>query len=311
MNMQDPMIAERAIEDGDIDLRVLGSRILSHPLVLGACVACAILVAVIYLHLAQWKYTVELSVTPVDTGSSGISASLGGLSGLASMVGVNLPTSQNVSPFDLYVQSLRTREVAEAIIKDEDLTHVVFRREWDERSRTWHEPQSVLRGVARAAAALLGVPLVPWRVPDAARLQDFLERNLDVEQDSKTKVLTISLAHENPEFAIKFLSALDRAVDEGLRRRALARARSNIEYLSQKLNTISVVEYRQAIAQTMSDQEKLIMMASSTAPFAAEPFGRPTASSRPTSPNAYMVLLIAAVIGAIGGSMVSLRMSAT
>ncbi|MGC3982224.1 MAG: Wzz/FepE/Etk N-terminal domain-containing protein [Steroidobacteraceae bacterium] len=281
----------------DIDLGQFFSRIFQHWITIGAIVVAAIALAIGYLHAATYEYTAELKVTPVDSGASGLAGSLSGLGGLASMVGVNISTGQGVAPSQLYVESLQSRDAARLLIDHESLMHVAFAKEWNASTGKWQEPSGVLRSIKRGVLSALGVPVSPWHAPDEADLQAYLEKNVSVDQDTKTKVITLSTSHADPQFAVQLISALDRAVDNDLRRRALERAQANIEYLSQKLGSVSIAEHRQAIAEALSEQEKQIMMASSGAPFAAEPFGMAAASSEPTNPKPVLVLMLGAVLG--------------
>jgi uncharacterized protein involved in exopolysaccharide biosynthesis len=81
----------------------------------------------------------------------------------------------------------------------------------------------------------------------------------------------------------------------------LRRADNSIAYLSEKLKTVSVAEQRVALTATLSDQEKMRMMASSDAPYAADPIGPPTASFKPTSPLPTVVIVGSFVIGTLIG----------
>lgn len=281
----------------DIDLGLFFRRIFQHWLLISGVVAATVAMAVLYLHVATYKYTVVLKVTPVDNGSTAAAGSLGGLGGLASMVGVNLSSGQGVAPFQLYLESLKSRDTAKLMMADETLMRSIFANQWNPETGKWQEPQSGLRSVKRAVMSTLGMPVLPWHAPDATDMQAYLEANVSVAQDTKTRVGTVSMEHEDPQFAVEFISSLDRRVDSELRRRALVRGRANIEYLSQKLASVTIAEHRQAIADALSEQEKQIMMASSGAPFAAEPFGMAAASAGPTSPRPVLVLLLGAVLG--------------
>jgi len=77
-------------------------------------VLATVLVAIIYLHSATYLYTAELDVTPVQSSASNVGGKLGGLSGLASLAGVNLPQNSGEAQFELYVEGIQSRSVADA-----------------------------------------------------------------------------------------------------------------------------------------------------------------------------------------------------
>lgn len=90
-------------------------------------------------------------------------------------------------------------------------------------------------------------------------------------------------------------------LDNSIRRRARDRASQYITYLSGQLQTARLVEHRSAIAQTLAEQERNRMMASSTLAYAAEPLDQVVTSLRPTEPRPALVLAIYLLVGtAIG-----------
>ena len=255
------------------------------------------LAAILYLHVATYKYTATLVVTPVDRGSSGISNKLGGLAGLASVAGINLPQDQGVSYFQLYTEGYKTRHIAQALTADPLIMRQVFSAEWSPQAQKFVPPASAIKPLIVATKHFLGVPVYAWRKPDAARLQEYIGRNVKVAQDKKTSLVTISFNHPDPAFAAYFLKNLHGVVDNQLRLRAKKRAEESIAYLSQQLLTVTLAEHREAIAQSLSEQEKIRMMANSKMAFSADPLEDPVVSSRPTSPKALVVLGISLIIG--------------
>jgi uncharacterized protein involved in exopolysaccharide biosynthesis len=129
-------------------------------------------------------------------------------------------------------------------------------------------------------------------------MQDYLQTVIKIRQNPKSPVVTIHVDHRDPEFAKRLLNRVHTETDGKLRAMALARSQEYIRYLSQQLETVTVTEHRLAIAQALSEQEKMRMMTSADIPFAAEPFGEPAASFRPTRPQP--IIMLAASIFAGG-----------
>jgi uncharacterized protein involved in exopolysaccharide biosynthesis len=287
--------------EAEIDFVDLLNSIWRRRLLIATLTAVGVIGSLIYLRMATFTYEAELQVTAAQsTGTEGFSGALGGLQGLASIAGLSLPTGQDTSQFQLYLAGLTSRDVANVLARDNALMPTVFRSEWDPTRRTWKSPgASPVRNFIKSA---LGMPLYPWRAPDGARLQEYIEAAVKIEQNPKSPVVKIHMDHPDPVFATRFLAKLHRATDERLRAKALARANEYIGYLSAKLTAVTVAEHRLAIAQALSEQEKVRMMTSATTPFAAEPFGDATASLRATKPVPVLVL----VSGLIGGLVLGL-----
>jgi uncharacterized protein involved in exopolysaccharide biosynthesis len=263
-----------------------------------AAVFAAVLgAAILYLHLATYKYTAELRVTAVYSSQQIPS----GLGGIASLAGINLPGDKQVSPIALYGEAMRSRDVADAVVADKVLMQHLFAEEWDAARGVWREQPSLRRDIVQAAKRVLGVPDVAWSAPDSADVQRHLARNLAIIESAKTNVTTVAVNDPKPEMAVRMLETLNQAADRHIRERALSRSTEYIVYLERKLLEVQVAEYRQSLVQTLSAQERIRMMASTGAPYAAEPLGRIVVSTKPTTPKPAVVLSAAVVFGLILG----------
>ncbi|WP_374597260.1 Wzz/FepE/Etk N-terminal domain-containing protein [Sphingosinicella sp.] len=301
MNDSNAVIAREPNDVDTLDLKELFDSLWAGRWVLLACVVAAFVVALIYLNATTYKYTARMKVTPVSSTSS-VGSSLGGLSGLASIAGVNLSQGQGASPFQLYTEGLDSQVVAEALAQRRDLMQVIFKSEWDDRTQRFVEPgRGPVGETVRGVRAVLGLPVYTWRPPGSAHLQLYLSERVKLTQNAKTSIATITYEHEDPRFAVKFLSAIHEELDESLRQKALARANLYIDYLSRQLQHVTLIEHREALAQALAEQEKMRMMASSRLAFAAEPFGPATPSLYPTSPKPIPVLVFAVMFGAAIG----------
>lgn len=261
--------------------------------------AVFLLAAIIYLRTADYTYSAELRVAPAPT-STRDSNSLGALTSLATLTGATLE-SIPVTPFRLYVEGVYTREVATRLAQDPALMHQVFADEWDAGSRQWREPSRPGLALRDGLYRLLGVPVTRWSPPDAARLQGWIATNVGLNQTPKTPIVTLGTTSTDPAFAKAFLLRLHMTVDGWLRERTLLRTRNNIDYLTQRLPTVSLADHRQALFVTLSDQQQREMTARNPAAYAAETFGNPTASTRPTSPRQLPTLALALALGVIAG----------
>jgi hypothetical protein len=266
--------------------------------------AVFLLAAVIYLRNADYTYAAELRIAPAPSATRD-SSSLGALTSLATLTGATLE-SIPVTPFRLYVEGVYTREVAARLAQDPALMHRVFADEWDAQGKQWHEPSSAGRAVRSGLYRLFGVPVAAWSPPDAARLQAWIATNVTLNQTPKTPIVTLGLATTDRDFGKAMLLRLHTTVDAWLRERTLERTRNNIEYLNQRLPTVTLADHRQALFVTLSDQQQREMTARNPAPYAAETFGPATASDRPTAPRQSPIMAVALVLGLITGAIAAL-----
>lgn len=298
--------------DDEIDLAELIGKLWEGRWLIALVTGTTLLLAVLYLHLATYRYTAQLTLTPAQNAGSQLTSRMGGLGGLASLAGVSLPQDSSAMAFSLYVEGVHSRVLADAVANHPDLMRIVFEEEWNAVGEQWREPTGLVATTVRTAKGILGAPLADWRAPDGARLQEFTAQEVGISQDPREPFVTLTFNHKDPEFAARFLDTLHHELDNLLRQRALLRTTGNIAYLSDQLGKVTIAEHRQAIAATLSEQEKQRMSASSSAPYAADPFGPANVSRTPTSPRPVLVLIGGILLGMVaGGALVLIRARAS
>ena len=285
-------------DSSDGELYQFVVSILKRWKVIAALTLAGLLTAIIYLNSATYKYTVDFRINPTEADMSSLTKRLGGL---AAVAGINLGGDKASSPFELYVDAIYSPEVATKLAGDPMIMRNAFDREWNASAGEFLEPVSPAGGAVNGLKGILGIPVYPWEKPDSARLQEFIERNVILQRDPKRAGITLSMEHENPEFAKRLLTSLHSATDNMLRARALDRANQYINYIALKLTEVSLLEHREALAETLGQQERVRMMASSGMPYAGEPLGKPLVSLHPTTPRPIITLVLGFLGGAVAG----------
>ncbi len=284
----------------DIDLGAFFAVVKARRWLFFSTIVGTLLVALLYLHVTTYKYTATLMVSPVQSSQGGgLSGKLGGLSNLASIAGINIGSDAATQAFMLYQKGLYSRDVADLLARDPQILHAVFSKQWDADAKQWIPPNPTKRAIVVFVQDLIGIPHRDWQPPDGALLQDYITDNVNVDIEPDKPVVTITYNDEDPQFAVTFLHALDRAVDNKLRDLALVRSNQYIGYLSDQLTKVANADVRDALMATLTDQENTKMMASVTAPYSAQPFGPPSASRKPMIPKPFLVLAAALVIGMV------------
>jgi hypothetical protein len=266
---------------------------------IAAAVAVFLLLAVFYLRTADYTYTGTFRVVPAP-GSNRESSNLGALTTLATLTGATLETIP-VTPFRLYLEGIYTRQIAAQLARDPAVMRHVFADEWDATTGVWREPSGLGHSLGNIVARITDQRTAGWTAPDAARLQEWINANIKIDQTPKTPVVTLVITDSDPQFARSFLIRLHRDADEWVRTRSLRRTAANIAYLDRRLPGIVQADHREAIIATLGDQQQRTMTAKNPAPFAAEPFGTAVVSAKPTAPRQLPVLIIAMLFGVIIG----------
>lgn len=262
------------------------------------------LVALLYLNFATYEYAASYRVTPVRSDGAGLSSSL---SSLAAVAGVSVGRGDAAKPFTLYLNLLKSRDVAAALAKDDALMRGAFSASWDEKLKQWRQPPSATRWLRTLVRKVAGAPITPWSPPDAARMQIYLQDNVSVSDDQRNAIATISMTNSDPEFAIALLTALNKQADQMVRVRSQARAEAAIAYLQETLPTVALAEHRSALADALGEQERVKMMSKASSSFAAEQLGAIIATPEPVTPSPTLTLAALSFLGLLLGALVGIN----
>ena len=262
-----------------------------------ACTAVGLLLAIAFLHLATPRYMAFLQLVPTE--QSGVQVSRN-ITGIASLAGINLPRGQG-SQFAFALETMKGRDVAMAIAKDQALMRRLFAKEWHPERRQWAEPPDSLRAAKNSVKALLAMKISPWTPPGASELQEYLQKNLALSEDQKRSIATVTLTHSDPELARDMLAAVYRASDEHQRARMEGRTAAYINYIARKLQTVQLAEHREALANALAEQERMLMMARTGQPFAADALGIVSVTDDPVFPKTLVVLAVGLAAGGLAG----------
>lgn len=263
----------------------------------------ALLLAVVWLRQADYLYTAQLKVyaAPSSSGSRAPTA-LGGLAALSGLAG---GASETVTPFRFYLDGIYGPAVAKRLAADQSLMQRVFVREWDVATKSWRRPPSLTGAVRRAVTGLMGLPQFDWTAPGPEDLQGYIGKTVAVRQSVRTPVVVISYDSTDPAMAVAFLQKLHVATDGYMREQQMLRTRANIDYLTRRLQTVTLVGQRAALVGQLAEQERQAMLVASDAAYAAEPFDRITVSAVPSRPRPVPLLLGAGVAGLLLGTVLA------
>lgn len=268
---------------------------------IGIFVAIGVALAILYLHVAKYYYSATLTVIATQQQNQTSGSQLGEL---ASIAGINVPSTQNISPFTLYPDAIVSRVVADNIARSHPETlHHIFSSQWDKKTNTWRRPSGMMLWAKGVIKAVFGIPVVPWEPPGGAELREMIEKEISIGLDNKTPILTLTYRDVDPVFAKRFLDEVNEATDSVLRRMTLDRSSKYASYLENKLSTVQAADLRQALISSYSQQETLVMMSSSETPFAAQPLGVTVVSLRPVSPQPIFVIILGVIFGLVVGAM--------
>jgi LPS O-antigen subunit length determinant protein (WzzB/FepE family) len=265
--------------------------------------------ASLYLQSAERKYTVQYHLKPV--GEIQNTPNLSGFGGIASIAGIQLPSSSN-NDFNIFKKLISSVEVSEIIFNNKKIIKDIFGGEWNEDLDNFSSPpKSKLQTlIADIKKLLTGNKKINYIPPNARRLAMFISQNVQINTEKNTGYLSITSETSRPELILSLVIEAIEASDKIMRQRYIDFSTEPLAFYKEKLRIARSREHREALAELIGKEEQKLMFASRGKYFIAEPYINPVISLYPTSPNSKSILGFSLVFGLLIGSAIILFQSA-
>jgi hypothetical protein len=260
----------------------------------------SIFLASFYLQFAERKYSVKYNLKPV--GETEKAPSLSGLGGIASLAGIQLPTSSS-NDFKIFKDLITAPEVSEIIFENKKIIREIFRTEWNETLNNYLRPpkSKIQIFVSDAKNLLTGNIDVNYMPPNPRRLMIFIDENIQIREDNETGFLKFTSETSEPELMLSLIIEATKASDKIMRQRYIDFSVEPLAFYKDKLRTARSREHREALAELIGKEEEKLMFASKGKHFIAEPYMNPTISLYPTTPNPTITFALSLVLGLFFG----------
>jgi uncharacterized protein involved in exopolysaccharide biosynthesis len=271
------------LDDG-VDLRVLIARVTAHPwwIVSSVVLFTAAFIAAALLLTPIYRSTVVLIPSKTDKDMNSGDSALGGIGGVASLVGINLGGSDSLTEEALAV--LKSRQFTKRFIDDLNLMPLLYASKWDAQTGKWKVDEKHQPTPARAY-----------------RLFDKTIRN--VAQEKKTDIINLNIDFTDRFAAANWANELVRRLNLEMRQREMARADSAVKYLEKEFESTTAVATREAIGRLIEAQVKQRMLAAVTEEFAFRVIDPALPSDRDDRhfPNRFLMAIAGPIFGLIVG----------
>lgn len=266
---------QSASTDDDIDLIKL-LRLLIGAWKLIGCVAVLVTgAALAYALTAPEVYKAEILLVSADEEASSIPSALGQFGGLAALAGVTIPADSNM---EQVMATLRSRKFLGWYIEEKKLLPVLFEEQWDQAKGEWKvEPGDQSPTKASAYLAFSGA--------------------MDLSEDKKTGLITLSILWKDPEVAAEWANDLVHRLNDELRRKAIEDSKKRIGYLEEELAKTTVKDMLQVLYSLLESEKRKQMLANVNEEFALEVIDPAVVPVLRDSPNRRQIVVMGGIFG--------------
>ena len=269
-------------------------------LVLVAAIA-AILLAAFVLKRDGPVYTATMVVAPAQQDLGAASRLVSHLDQYADLAALAQAPArlEAVTTMELYLELLRSPELARRLQEEHRLLQEIFPDQWDAASQSWRVESHFVASIKEVVLGFFGYPA--WQPPTPANLAQYLSERLQISRSGATSLRRIQMSDPNGEFAARLIGLVHATADDLVREDAQRRIDRQIAHLEQELATGGEPVRIEALRSMLAEQYRAQAMLASDVPVAAQIVSPPTPSPGPTSTSPLLVLALAGVVGLILG----------
>ena len=183
-----------------------------------------------YTSLAEESYKSTTIISHVETEQGGLSSFGSQLGGLSSLAGINIGSQD--SRRNVNIAILTSRFFLEDFIISENLTNeLLYNSSYDANS-----------------------------VPDWL-LYKTLRNSINITEDLKTGLVTLSLEWHDPNIAADWTNKLVASINNKIRLQDIEEAKQNISFLEKEIKTTKLTEVQNLLYDIMQNQTETMMLA--------------------------------------------------
>jgi len=275
LQMQQPVYYP-VVEDDEIDLLEYWDLLWSNKGLIIAITSLITAVAVVVVLLMTPIYKAEVLLASVSEQESG-GLSLGGLGGLASLVGVSGSLGGGGTEEGLAV--LKSRLFLNDLFVKESLLPVLFEEQWDQSTKQWRESDPELQPTLWEAYEL------------------FTENILATSIDKDNGMINLSISWSDPVLAASWANKLVVDLNEYMRRHAIEEAARSIDYLHQQINQTSVLEMQQMLYGLIEEETKKTMLANVRSEYTFKVIDPAVTPEKKVKPKRALITILGMVLG--------------
>ena len=252
-------------------------------------------------------YKAETILMSVDAKNSSLGGLAGQFGGLASLAGVNLPDAGNDNT-KLAIELMQSRYFISKFVERYDLTvPIMASKSWDISTNTLVLNEDVYDEKTKKWVRTVKAPR--QQIPSGQEVYHKFITMMDVDQDPKTKFVTLSIEFYSPEIAAKWTRDFVNMINEEIREKDKLEAEESINYLQDLISNSNVAELRNVFSKLMEEQIKSKMLAEVRQNYVFKVVDPAIAPENKSKPKRALIIIAGGILGGIIGIIIILYRS--
>ncbi len=291
--------------ENEINLKELFQALIDGKWIIGTIVLIASVLVVIYSLSLPNIYQSRALLSPADA-ENGMSNSLGGMSSLASLAGVNLTTQSGQSNPVKAIEKLNTLSFFEEnILPHIFLPDLMAVKSWNLVNNTIEFDKNIFDESAGKWTREFTFP--QKQTPSAQEsFTKFQGDHLRISEDKQTGFISLVIKHQSPYIAKEWTELIVEQINTFFREKDKAEAESAVNYLNQQIANTRYTEIKQVMAELQQQQIQKLTLIEASDFYVFEYIDPPAVMEKKSEPSRAMICIFGALLGGMLGTLIVL-----
>lgn len=257
----------------------------------------SVLAVILALNLQNY-YSASSKLSVAQDEYSGGSSSLSQYSGLASMAGVSLPGGSEDKSFYILAK-LQSLEFLELILDENPhiIPTIIAPYEYNPGTQSLSIDPKKYDVLNKKWIRSFSPPYS--LIPSSQEIFEEFHKIISIEQDKKTKIITIRAEHISPVFAQELLLIIIRTFNEYSKNKDIKEASRALDFLKEESKKMPVKDINETINSLIKVQLNKLMTAEMRKNYSLEIIDPPYIPEKKSKPARAIICIIAFILGAV------------
>ena len=290
---------QKLIEGDEVNVRELIMLFWNRKLLITSFTSIAAILSVLYALYLPNIYTSSVLLAPAESNSSSLSGGLSQVAGMASLAGISLPGSmssgnksaeameriQSFEFFEKYFLPTISMQNLLAVDSWDSQQNIIsyVEEDFDAASNKW------IRSSTNTKSS----------IPSAQEAFEEFSKLLSINQDKITGFFSVSIEHQSPYVAQKWVNNIVQQINESMRETDKNKAEKSISFLNSQIANVNYEEVRLALSELIQNQIKNLMLIESNDYYVLKVLDSPIAPEKRSAPVRSIIAILGTIFGFI------------
>ncbi len=297
--MEEPLTNNNNVGlDNEMSLQEFFNILLSGKWTIVSVTAFVSIIGVIYSLSLPNIYSSNALLVPVNTSGS-IARSLNSYTTVASLAGINLPSTANQPNSLKAVKKIDTLSFFENnILPNIYLPDLMAAESWNSKTNTMVYDESIFDTVTNSwvksdssVQKKMPSPQISYRA--------FKSKHLTITDDRKTGFVTISIKHKSPFLAKQWAELVVNEINSFYRQKDKLESEKAVRYLNQQISKTALSEINEVLAKLLQEEIKKLTLIEANEYYVFDFIDPPAVMEKKIEPSRALICILFSLMGGI------------